>query len=147
MEDLFEAQTGDVDLQQKDCNGKGVFLVNSGIENCGIKGRTDYPAQIFQPNTITIDFWGNAFYRSYPYKMATHNHVFSLSGDVIKNERVGIFIMTQLSYMRKLFSYNYMGTWNKIKEMQICLPQTSDGEIDFKFMENYVCEIEHFHLQ
>ena len=143
---MFTAQIGDVDLQQKDCNGKGVFLVNSGLENCGIKGRTDRPAQIFQPNTITIDFWGNAFYRDYPYKMATHNHVFSLSGSIIKNERVGIFLITQLSYMRKLFSYNYMGTWNKIKKMPICLPQTTDGKIDFAFMESYVHEVEELRL-
>ena len=109
------AQTGDVDLQQKDCNGKGEFLVNSGVDNCGIKGRTDKTAKIFPANTITVDFWGNAFYRNFEYKMATHNHVFSLSGDVIKNENIGLFLTAQFSYMRKLFSFEYMGTWNKIK--------------------------------
>ena len=144
---LFQAQAGDVDLQQKDCNGKGVYLINSGLDNCGVKGRTDRPARVFQPNTITIDFWGNAFYRNFQYKMATHNHVFSLSGDVIKNERIGIFIATQFSYMRQLFSFDYMGTWNKIKKMNICLPQTSDGKIDFDFMEEFVCELEESHLR
>ncbi len=136
-----------MDLQQKDCNGKGVYLINSGLDNCGVKGRTDRPARVFQPNTITIDFWGNAFYRNFQYKMATHNHVFSLSGDVIKNERIGIFIATQFSYMRQLFSFDYMGTWNKIKKMNICLPQTSDGKIDFDFMEELVRELEESHLR
>ena len=140
--DLFEAQTGDVDLQQKDCNEKGEYLVNSGLDNCGIKGRTNRPAKVFPANTITVDFWGNAFYRNFKYKMATHNHVFSLSGKVIKNESVGIFIATQFSYMRKLFSFDYMGTWNKIKELKILLPTTSNNEIDFDFMESFIRELE-----
>lgn len=140
--DLFEAQTGDVDLQQKDCNDKGEYLVNSGLDNCGIKGRTDRLAKVFPANTITVDFWGNAFYRNFKYKMATHNHVFSLSGKVIKNESVGIFIATQFSYMRKLFSFDYMGTWNKIKELKILLPTTSNNEIDFDFMESFIRELE-----
>ena len=140
--DLFEAQTGDVDLQQKDCNEKGEYLVNSGLDNCGIKGRTNRPAKVFPANTITVDFWGNAFYRNFKYKMATHNHVFSLSGKVIKNESVGIFIATQFSYMRKLFSFDYMGTWNKIKELKILLPNTSNNEIDFDFMESFIRELE-----
>lgn len=136
------AQTGDVDLQQKDCNGKGEFLVNSGLDNCGIKGRTDKTAKIFPANTITVDFWGNAFYRNFEYKMATHNHVFSLSGDVIKNENIGLFLTAQFSYMRKLFSFEYMGTWNKIKPLSISLPITSTGEIDFNFMESFISELE-----
>ena len=136
------AQTGDVDLQQKDCNGKGEFLVNSGLDNCGIKGRTDKTAKIFPANTITVDFWGNAFYRNFEYKMATHNHVFSLSGDVIKNENIGLFLTAQFSYMRKLFSFEYMGTWNKIKPLSISLPITSTGEIDFNFMDSFISELE-----
>ncbi len=136
--DLFEAQTGDVDLQQKDCNGKGHFLVNSGLDNIGIKGRTDRIAKIFAPNTITIDFWGNVFYRNFEYKMATHNHVFSLSGNCIKNENVGLYLVSRLAYMTKVFSYSSMGTWTRIQDMGISLPVTKSGDINYEFMENYI---------
>ena len=119
----------------------GEYLINSGLDNCGIKGRTNRQAKIFPANTITIDFWGNAFYRDFEYKMATHNHVFSLSGDIIKNRRIGIFLANQFSYMKKVFSYNYMGTWNKMKEMYIFLP-TRNNEIDFDFMEKFIAELE-----
>lgn len=136
--DLFEAQTGDVDLQQKDCNGKGHFLINSGLDNIGIKGRTDRKAKVFSANTITIDFWGNAYYRNFEYKMATHNHVFSLSGDCIRNENVGLYLVSRLSYMKNVFSYSSMGTWTRIKEMGISLPVNHTNEIDYGFMENYI---------
>lgn len=140
--DLFESSTGDVDLQQKDINGRGQFFVNSGVDNRGIKGRTDRKAKIFPSNTITIDFWGNAYYRDFEYKMATHNHVFSLSGDVIKNRLVGLYIVSKLSKLPTLFSYNNMATWNKLKLLEISLPVNSNEEIDFDYMERYIRAIE-----
>ena len=139
---MFSAQTGDTDLQQKDINGKGTYFINSGVEGQGIKGKTDREAKIFRSNTITIDFWGNAYYRDFEYKMATHNHVFSLTGDVIKNRIVGLYLVTTMSYMKKLFSYNNMGTWSKIKEQYIHLPITQSNEIDFVFMESRIREME-----
>lgn len=139
---LFTSSTGDVDLQQKDINGKGEFFINSGMENNGIKGRTDRPARIFPANTITVDFWGNAFYRDFEYKMATHNHVFSLAGDVIRNRLVGMYIVGSLSRLPKLFSYDNMATWNKLKKIEVSLPVTSDGDINFDYMERYIRAIE-----
>ncbi len=146
---LFESQTGDVDLQQKDVNGKGYFFINSGVENRGIKGKTDRPAKVFKAGTITIDFWGNAYYRDFDYVMATHNHVFSLSGYVIKNEKIGHYIIGKLSKLPQLFSYNNMATWNKLKVLDISLPIKSDApedyvidDIDFSYMERYIHSME-----
>lgn len=140
--DLFDASTGDVDLQQKDVNGKGTYFINSGLTERGIKGKTDRPAKIFPANTITIDFWGNAFYRDFDYKMATHNHVFSLSGDCIKNKRVGLFLSSALSKFTNVFSYSNMGTWTKIKEMTISLPVTPSCDPDYDLMDRYIRAIE-----
>ena len=139
---MFEASTGDVDLQQRDINGKGERFINSGVQNFGIKGRTDRQAKIFHANTITIDFFGNAYYRPFKYKMATHNHVFSLSGEIIKNEAVGLYLVSQMSYLNKMFSFNNMGTWTEIKKLSLCLLVTSDGSIDFSFMEGRMRELE-----
>lgn len=138
---LFTPQTGDTDLQQKDINGKGTFFINSGVEGLGIKGKTDKKARNFNPNTITVDFWGNAYYRDFKYKMATHNHVFSLSGDIIKNRSVGLYLVSSMSYIRNKFSYSNMGTWSKIKELSINLPITQSEKIDFNFMQSKIQEI------
>ena len=149
MGTLFNSQTGDVDLQQKDVNDKGYFFINSGVENRGIKGKTNRPAKVFKAGTITIDFWGNAYYRDFDYVMATHNHVFSLSGDVIKNGKVGHYIIGKLSKLSQLFSYSNMATWNKLKVLDISLPIKSDApddytvaDIDFDYMERYIRAIE-----
>ena len=152
---MFQAETGNVDLQQSDINGKGCYFINSGIENTGIKGKTDRVAKIFPENTITVDFWGNSYYRPFEYKLATHNHVFSLSGKVIKNECVGLYLVMQMAYFKNLFSYNKMATWNRLKVLDISLPISynsdgtpkiepehiyhPDGYIpDFDYMEKYI---------
>lgn len=140
--DLFSSSTGDVDLQQKDINGKGVFFINSGVDNHGIKGKTDRKAKIFPANTITIDFWGNAYYRDFEYKMATHNHVFSLTGKIIKNRLVGLYLIGRLAKLPTSFSYNNMATWNKLRILTITLPVTLEGEPDFDYMERYIRAIE-----
>ena len=138
LKSIFESDTGDVDLQQKDIDGKGEFFINSGIQNYGIKGKTSRKAKIFPANTITVDFFGYAFYRPFPYKMATHNHVFSLSGSIIKNEKVGLYLVSLMSYFPKRFSFNEMATWNKIKELTLDIPITESGEYDYKYMESYI---------
>ena len=131
-------------MQQKDVNGKGELFINSGVENFGIKGRTDRPAKVFPAGTITVDFWGNANYRDEPYKLATHNHVFSLSGSVIRNRRTGMYLVAAMSFLPRLFSYANMGTWPKIKEQEIALPVISpdSDEIDFGYMEARIRELE-----
>lgn len=99
-------------------------------------------AKIFPSNTITIDFFGNAYYRPFEYKMATHNHVFSLSGEVIKNEQIGLYLVAQMSFLTKMYSFNEMGTWSKIKEQSILLPVETTGEIDFDYIESRIRELE-----
>ena len=102
---------------------------------------TDRKAKVFSPNTITIDFFGNAYYRPFHYVMATHNHVFSMSGNVIKNEDVGLYLCASMSYLSKIYSFNNMGTWPVYKESVIYLPTTDGENIDYAFMETYISAI------
>ena len=70
--DLFESSNGDYDIQKKHINGKGEWVITAGLTNNGVLGRSDVNAKIFNANTITIDMFGSAFYRQFPYKMVTH---------------------------------------------------------------------------
>lgn len=137
--ELFTCRTGDVDVQRKHLNGEGHIYINSGVTNFGIIGRTNYPATVFPPNTITIDMFGNAYFRGFEYKMATHAHVFSLTFFPHPlNELLGLFICTQLKYFTKIYSFSNMCNWTKMKEMIVSLPIAADGEIDWDFMQNLI---------
>ena len=143
IDELFTPSNGDFDIQQKHINGKGEIVVSSGKTNNGIIGRTNVVAKVFDANTITIDMFGNMQFRGYKYKMVTHARVFSLDLQKRKmTKETGLYIASSLQYIQHMFSYNKMANWNEIKNKNILLPVNSNDEIDFKFMENYIREIE-----
>ena len=153
--DLFTSQTGDTDIQKKDINGKGCYVVSAGLSNHGIIGKTDREAKVIDKNTITVDMFGNAFYRDTDYKMVTHARVFALSPKFEMTESSGLYMTSCMSYLTKKFAYSNMCSWNKIQNLPICLPiQTDDsgkpvidagktyspkGYIpDWEYMEKYI---------
>lgn len=139
---LFNASNGDVDLQQKDINNKGYFVISSGEQNNGVIGKTDVKAKVFAKNTITIDMFGNVFYRDFDYKMVTHARVFSLSPKFKMTEKIGLFIVSCLSSLKQLYSYSNMCNWAKIQDMKILLPSKEIDVPDFEYMEQYISELE-----
>ena len=68
--------------------------------------------------------------------------MFSFSGSIIKNEKVGLFLVAQMGYLTKLFAYNEMATISKLYECAISLPIGADGDIDYNFMESRIREVE-----
>ena len=140
---LFSSQTGNFDIQKIHINDKGNFVVSSGEQNNGIIGKTDVDAKIIKENTITVDMFGNVFFRDHKYKMVTHARVFSLeynNGEI--SREVGMYFVALMKYFKKKFSYSDMASYEKIKNIEISLPITPNGDIDFDFMEKYIRELE-----
>lgn len=138
---MFTSCNGDTDIQKKHVNNKGSYVITSGLDNNGILGKSDFSAKIFPKNSFTVDMFGNVFYRNFDYKMVTHARVFSLNPKFKITKNIGIFISGSLKYINKLFSYNNMCSWNKIKDYYIKLPK-NNSEINFNFMETVVAELE-----
>ncbi|MGL2490476.1 restriction endonuclease subunit S [Helicobacter pylori] len=150
--DLFEASNGDFDIQKRHINHKGEFVITAGLSNNGVLGQSDIKAKVFESHTITIDMFGCAFYRSFPYKMVTHARVFSLKPKFEINHKIGLFLATLFFDYPKKFGYENMCSWAKIKNDKVILPlkptantQTLEG-IDFDFMEKFIAELEQCRL-
>lgn len=157
---MFESFNGDTDLQKSHINGFGYDVVSSGLENNGIIGKTDTKAKVFNADTITIDMFGNCFYRDKQYKMVTHARVFSLSPLFVGLNSVnGQYIVSQFKYLPTVYNYSNMCSWNKIKNDTLTLPIQTDAEgnpiidtdckyhpdgyiPDWDFMEKYIKAIE-----
>lgn len=58
------------------------------------------------------------------------------------NEKTGLYIASQMRYLKNVFSYNNMGTWTRIKEKSISLPTNLHGNIDLTYMEDYVNKLQ-----
>lgn len=141
--ELFDAATGNTDIQKNHIDGLGEYVISSGTFNNGIIGKSSIAARIFAKNTITIDMFGNVYFHPYPYKIVTHARIFSLSPKGFAlNETSGLYFVSAFSYLKHLFSYNNMCSWEKIKELAIYLPSTIYGEVDFAFMEQWVRGLE-----
>ncbi|GAA9915146.1 restriction endonuclease subunit S [Helicobacter pylori] len=150
--DLFEASNGDFDIQKRHINHKGEFVITAGLGNNGVLGQSDIKAKVFESHTITIDMFGCAFYRSFPYKMVTHARVFSLKPKFEINHKIGLFLSTLFFDYPKKFGYENMCSWAKIKNDKVILPLKPTAktqtlkDIDFNFMETFIAELEQCRL-
>ena len=145
LDELFDSANGDFDIQQKHLNEQGEIVVSSGETNMGVIGKTDIEAKIFDENTITVDMFGNVYFRSYKYKMVTHARVFSLKlkpefGELGKE--AGLYLVAEMQYFRKLYSYDKMASWKKCSKMTVELPVDNSDHIDFNYMQSRIRELE-----
>lgn len=147
MQELFESSNGDFDIQKTHINDLGDYVITAGLSNNGILGKTDIKAKIFNANTITIDMFGNAFYRQFRYKMVTHARVFSLKSILSITQKQGIFLSSAMHFLKYNFGYENMCSWAKIKQEKISLPVKKDREIDFAFMEDFISQLEACRLE
>ena len=139
--ELFESFNWNFDIQKEHINWKWTFVVTAGITDKWVLGKTDIDAKIFWKNSTTIDMFGFAFFRTFDYKMVTHARVFSLHSKKWLSQRQNIFLAWTFHYLKKIFWYENMCSWIKIKNKYIKLPTTA-GEIDFDFMENFISAIQ-----
>lgn len=142
---MFNSSNGDFDIKKEHINNKGEYVVTSGLANNGILGKSDVKARVFNENTITVDMFGNAFYRNHKYKIVTHARVFTLipKDEITKN--IGLFLSNSLHFLKHKFAYENMCSWAKIKDEKIQLP-VKNGKINFSFIEKFIAELEAEHL-
>lgn len=138
---MFTSQNGDFDIKKTHINNKGTYVITAGLTNNGVLGKSDVKAKIFNKNTITVDMFGNAFYRQFDYKMVTHARVFSLKTNFSITKRQGLFLSNSFCHLSNKFGFDNMCSWEKIKSKTIKLP-CKDGKIDFDFMESFISELE-----
>ena len=138
---MFTSSNGNFDIQKSHINGNGSYVITAGLTNNGILGKTDINAKTFDENTITVDMFGTVFYRPFQYKMVTHARVFSLKPNFKISEKQGLFISNSFHFLNKMYGYENMCSWEKIKSEKIKLP-TKNGEIDYDFMSDFIAELE-----
>lgn len=153
--DLFDGASGDTDLKKEHLNGEGYPVITAGVDNLGVAGYSSVNAKILPANSLTVDMFGNCYFRPFEYKMVTHSRVFALT---LKNRpltsEMGLFICTALKWLQSKFNYSNMCTYNKIKNKIIKLPVKprtdetayTEEDIDWDYMESYIHELEQSYI-
>lgn len=118
-------------------------FITAGVENTGLSSYIGNPeAEIFPENSITIDMFGNTFYRGYEY--GADDHVAVLYNSEKKYSKkvlqyiqpcINKAIAGKFSYARNFYA-------SDAPDVEIDLPVTDNGQLDTKFMESYISVIE-----
>lgn len=148
IDELFEYSKGERFNKDKRIAGKMPF-VTAGYQNSGFDccvSEEAIPSDIFE-NVITIDMFGNSFYR--PYKFGCDDNVIVLIPKQPMSDEVMIFIATTLYKENKgKFSYGRQYRLRHIEKQKILLPTKQDANggyvLDDILMEKYIENLESY---
>lgn len=114
-----------------------VPLVTAGEENYGISDYIKEHSTKGERNSITIDMFGNVFYREEEFYM--DDNIINL-----KNTRFSryhnLYIVSSLRYLTQIYSYSKQFRMKSLEDTYIQLPVKTleDTEPDWEYMEEYI---------
>lgn len=116
-------------------------FVMAGITNAGVVNYISNPVASFPKNAITIDIFGNTFYRNYDFGAGDDTGVY-WNNKIEYSQNVMLFfsVAMQKALVGK-FSYGKKLRSSQSLNFKMILP-TRNGEIDFEFMESFIAELE-----
>ncbi len=117
-------------------------FVMSGTANAGVVNYISNPVASFPKNAITIDIFGNTFYRNYAFGAGDDTGVYRNDATVYSSNAMLFFAVAMQKSMMGRFSYGKKLRSSQSENFTMHLPMTDDGEIDFAFMESFIAELE-----
>ena len=115
-------------------------FVMAGITNTGVVGYISNPVASFPKNSITIDIFGNTFYRNYPFGAGDDTGVYWSSNTQYTENQMLFFSTSMNKSIKGLFSYG-----NKLRSSQslnlIMNIPILNNNIDFDYMDTLISAI------
>ena len=128
-------------LKKEDQLPGDIPFVMAGVTNTGVVNYISNPVASFPKNSITIDIFGNTFYRDYAFGAGDDTGVYW--NDRIEYSR-GVMLFFAVAMQKALigkFSYGKKLRSSQSLNFKMMLP-INNGEIDFGFMESFIAELE-----
>ena len=117
-------------------------FVMSGTTNAGVVNYISNPAASFPKNAITIDIFGNTFYRNYAFGAGDDTGVYWNDATAYSSNAMLFFAVAMQKSMMGRFSYGKKLRSSQSEDFTMHLPVTDDGAIDFDFIESFIAELE-----
>lgn len=121
-------------------NGDIPFVMAGYINNGICDYISNQEARRFPANSITIDIFGNCFYRKYEFAAGDDVGVFWSNKDISNKAMTYICAVIGKSLSGK-FGFGNKLRASQTYDFEILLP-SKDEQIDFEFMDNYIKNIE-----
>ena len=135
VKSLFNIERGTRLIIRNRISGNIPF-VTAGFQNQGVAELIQNKEQKSFSNSITIDMFGNVFYRNYNFKCDDNIHVLTNSNI---NENTGNFIVNCIKKTTKdIFSYGKQFRLKTLERLKVLLPINEKSKPDYKFMQQYM---------
>ena len=142
LDELFDNPIRGTRLVKEQRIAGDIPLITAGFTNQGVAGFISNEEQKTFNGGLTIDMFGNCFFRDYVFKADDNILVFD-SEDISKEAK--LFIMTSINKATNgLYSYSNQYRMKAFDNTIIKLPVTSSGEIDWQYMQERIAELEHY---
>jgi hypothetical protein len=135
--DLFEHIVQGRRLKKEDHISGDFPFVMSGVTNTGLTAYIANPINRFPADSITIDIFGNTFYRSYEYSASDDVGIY-WSDKILSRETLLYISATIGKALAGKYSYSDKLRSSQSLDFKICLPVTALGEPDYGYMSTLI---------
>lgn len=130
-------------LKQADHIKGNLPFVMAGTENMGISGFIgNENARKFKANALTIDIFGNVFYRDYEFGASDDVGVFWNENNSVK-EKSMLFLNAVISKsLQGKFDFGHKLRASQSYDIKILLPINQNNQIAFELMETFISAVQ-----
>jgi len=139
--DLFNRIEQGRRLKKEDQLPGKIPFVMAGITNTGVVDYISNPVASFPKNSITVDIFGNTFYRNYDFGAGDDTGVYWNSEKTYSEATMLFFTISITKSLVGKFSYGNKLRSSQSLNFKIQLP-IKNGNIDFEFMDDFIAELE-----
>lgn len=141
LKDLFNNITQGRRLKKEDHVFGNLPFVMAGITNSGVVSYIGNDVRVFPKNSITVDIFGNVFYRNFEYGLGDDTGSY-WNTDIEIDRKAMLYLSTAMQiFLNGKFDYGNKLRSSQSLNFEITLP-VKDGQPDYEFMENYISAIQ-----
>lgn len=136
--DLFDNIVQGRRLKKQDQILGDLPFVMSGVTNTGVVDYIGNQVQVFPANSITVDIFGNVFYRSYEYGMGDDTGAFWNASNYISQKSMLFIASVMQKFLSGKFDYGHKLRSSRSHDFEIRLPIKPDQTPDYEFMAQFI---------
>lgn len=128
-------------LKKDDQKPGDIPFVMAGVTNTGVVNHISNPVASFPENSITLDIFGNAFYRSYPYGAGDDTGVYWISENGLLKEAMLFLTAAMQKAVEGKFSYGKKLRSSQSLNIKMSLP-SENGKPDYAYMQTLISALQ-----
>ncbi len=128
-------------LKKSDQLPGDIPFVMAGVTNSGVSNHISNPVALFPANSITLDIFGNAFYRPYIYGAGDDTGAYWNTKRNYTKEEMLFLTSAMTCSVRGVFSFGHKLRSSKSKKLRIYLP-TNNNQLDTHTMRQLISAVQ-----